>query len=108
MRREAVVIGLIALALFFTGCSEPQEKTLEKIRVNVCSCDPNNADYWRSSGINLFKEPGSLTRAGTIPACDNVVVEVLEKKTYNGREFYKVKYGGIEGWATKLVLTCQE
>jgi len=79
----------------------------ETIVVNVCEQDPDNAAYYRSSGINLFNDPGASTKrkVGKIPACESITVEVLQKKTVDGAMFYKIKYGSTIGWQTRRLLT---
>lgn len=85
------------------------EGPLDTIVVNKCKDDPENADYWRQ-GINLLSDPALPTKekTGEIPGCDDAVVDVLEKKVWDGVEFYRVKYGTEEGWQTKRLLTGQD
>jgi hypothetical protein len=123
---------LLLISIFVAGCSEKtqldesenyeqylynQQNTdneLENqfesfdITVNVCKIDPENADYWQETPINLFEAPGSFNIVTTIPSCVDARVKVVDTSVYNGVEMYKVLYNGKQGWQTKRLLTGEE
>lgn len=109
--KRVLVFSLAILAIAITGCSEEHEP-IKTIKINVCSYDPENADLWVQTGINLFDRPGGLSSGakfvGKIPACDGINVDVLEIKEVNGLVYYKIRYGDLEGWQTKRLLTGKE
>jgi len=110
--RQLFVTLMVTMALF-VGCGadssdrQPRPKSKETIVVDVCKEDPQNADTWRQTGVNLFTDPSlsSKRKVGKIPACESITVEVLDKKNVDGIEFYKIKYGDQVGWQTKRLLT---
>ena len=74
-----------------------------RIDLNLCETDPENADYWAKTKVNLFNVPEG-TKVGDLPACSSLSLEVLSKQTVNGIQFYKVKYNSFVGWQTKRLL----
>jgi enamine deaminase RidA (YjgF/YER057c/UK114 family) len=88
-----------------TTTAEKENDFSEKIILNLCLTDPENADVWKQMGINLFKNiDDPLKGSENIPACESIEIEVLEKRNINDIERYKVKYGKIEGWQTERLL----
>jgi hypothetical protein len=94
---------------------EEQNKPIMQIKINICKRykhDPETCELFKKTGINLFDRPGGLEAGakyvGSIPACDDIVVDVLEIKEVNGIVFYKIKYRDIVGWQTKRLLTGEE
>lgn len=79
------------------------QSPLFTITVNVCKSDPENADYWSNTKINLFDTPGGRI-SGTLPPCSSIKADVLETKTVNNVEFYKVRIESTVGWQTKRLL----
>lgn len=81
-----------------------EESNLPKdIIINLCEKDPENADYWIKTNINLFDKPAGA-KVGEVPSCTSEKVEVLESEFVDGVEFYKVKWTSIQGWQTKRLL----
>ncbi|HOP07674.1 MAG TPA: hypothetical protein PLF13_10325 [candidate division Zixibacteria bacterium] len=82
-------------------------KPFDTIVIDLCKLDPQNADMWRQTGINLFSDPtlGPKKKVGNIPACDGITVDVIDKKTFEGVEFYWIRYKKQIGWQTKRLLT---
>lgn len=106
-----VIVGV----LFISGCVQKETKTqqvseqvLEKITLNVCQTDPENADYWPTTKVNLFSKAGSISarakKVGELPPCSSISLDVLQKQTVDGIEFYQVKYNSVIGWQTKRLL----
>ena len=84
---------------------EKEDNTSEKLILNLCITDSENADVWEKMGINLWKDfDDPSTGSENIPACESIEVEVLEKRNVNDVEKYKIKYGQVEGWITKRLL----
>lgn len=90
------------------------EPTYEKITLNVCKVDPENADYWSEAEVNVWDKPGGLDTGAVVtdklPACDDLVLEILEKE---GRKegyvpAWKIRYQSVEGWISKDILTGEE
>ena len=112
------VFGLIVLFLLVGAmlvAHEEQNKPIMQIKINVCERykhDPEMCELFKKTGINLFDRPGGLEAGakyvGKIPACDDIIVDVLEIKEVNGLVFYKVKYKDLVGWQTKRILTGEE
>ena len=82
-------------------------QAIETIVIDVCKEDPENADMWRQSGLNLFTDPssGQKKKVGKIPACESIKVDVLEKKVHDGVMFYRIRYESQDGWQTRRLLT---
>ena len=119
MKLSYYLFTIIALVMVGTtlisGCVQKEtknqqvsEQILEKITLNVCQTDPENADYWQTTKVNLFSKAGGLsvgaTKVGELPSCSSISLDVLQKQTVDGIEFYKVKYGAVIGWQTKRLL----
>jgi len=109
-----LAISIIALFLI-NGCGQkntsspqPTEQVLEQITLNVCQTDPENADYWPTTKVNLFNKPGGIAtgavKSGELPPCSSITLDVLDKQTIEGIESYKVRYNNIVGWQTKRLL----
>jgi len=86
-----------------------EENISEKLIINLCITDSENADVWKQMGVNLWKDFDDPSKGSeNIPACESIEVEVLEKRNVDDIEKYKVKYGQIEGWTTKRLLIGDE
>ena len=110
-----LVVVTIILMIFISGCATKEPiprktpvQVLEKITLNVCQTDSENADYWRNNKVNLFSKAGGLaagaTKVGELPSCLSLNLDVLQKQTVGGVEFYKVRYSSLQGWQTKRLL----
>lgn len=112
------VVLLLLAALLVVGCAEspedvelettPEKVVRETIVLNMCQTDPENADLWQGMNVNLLSGPAEYPIAAELPACSSLELEVLEKRTVDGVEFYRVRYGSMEGWQTKRLLTGNE
>ncbi len=98
------------------GADDKEEHKISDLGViylNLCESDPENADHWGTTRVNLFSKPGGLSIPGNtlsfkIPACENKKLEILEKRVVGGIERYRVRYGANAGWQTKRLLTGDE
>ena len=115
MKHYRIIPLCVIIAIFVIGCSTKQtqqadsnEAPLEKITLNVCQTDPGIADYWLTTKVILFSRAGGLSagakKVGELPSCSSVTLEVLQKETVDGVEFYKVRYNTVVGWQTKRLL----
>jgi hypothetical protein len=52
--------------------------------------------------VNLFNKPGSIqrdtTKRGEFLPCSSINLDVLDKQTVDGIEFYKVRYKSQTRW----------
>ncbi len=78
------------------------------IFLNLCLIDEENADYWTTTKVNLFDKPGGIQAGAKIvaelEACSSLRLEIIDKQTVDGLEYYRVKYQDKEGWQTKRLL----
>lgn len=105
-RKARILIYLVAGFVLFLllGAAFIAQEQKEKITINLCNRDPENADFWKRSGLNLFDPPCTMKRVATIPACKDVVAVVVDKGVCNNVEVWKIRVNGVEGWQTKRVL----
>lgn len=79
----------------------------EKLFINLCNTDKENAEYWKSNKINLIdlNSAGVINESvGLIDPCSNLLVEIIDQRKINGINYLKIKYGNISGWQTERLL----
>lgn len=115
---ETFLIGVLVAIVLVAGCTASTSTATpdtehETIIVNVAKQDPGSADYWEKTPINLWNKPGGWEAddqkiVGTMPSSEDIEVPILDIEESGGRTFYKIRYQGQEGWATKYLLTGDE
>ena len=70
--------------------------------INLCLSDPDNADLWEGDSLRLWAtaDKKGLKVSGSLPACGNVRVEILDTETVSGNQYLKIKSDeyDVEGW----------
>ncbi|MFA5269082.1 MAG: hypothetical protein WC379_14030 [Methanoregula sp.] len=103
--RGILFFFLVAAIILVTGCvtpAEPTENPIGKGYLDLCTSDPEQADFWRETGDTLWNSPEIQRSAGNravvagIPACENGSVTIWGYEQEGGG-WYRVTTRATDG-----------
>jgi hypothetical protein len=80
------------------------QQEMQTVILNSCKLDEVNADYWQGKQVNFWNSAARESVSFTLPACDDLELEIVDSQEVDGNEVYKVRYQSKEGWISKIQL----
>jgi hypothetical protein len=117
LKRLGLVIIIVFIVIIIIAIITPDQgenldqaqeaqsnQEVQKVLLNSCKLDEANADYWQGKQVNFWDSAERESVAFTLPACDDLELEIIDVQEVDNIEVYQVRYQDKKGWISKVQL----